>query len=220
MPLQKNTSSSGPAPGSSAGADRLERVSSHTVSSTDLARVLAKPTLYRGVVAILFALVGIFYVQGTPAVALSLSLGLWMLLTALFMWPVARLAGLPSAMRTGVTGAVLAWAVAGVAALFLRDPAGLAVMGAFGLGLGGLCELIPGIKHRVIGRPTRDMIISGGIGVLGAIILVWVALGMGNKIDIHSIFGTLAMIVALLGAHLIIAGLGYRHDAREAEGAA
>ncbi|MDR2256354.1 MAG: hypothetical protein LBE25_10205 [Arthrobacter sp.] len=195
-------------------------MSTHTVSATDLARVLAKPTLYRGVAAIVFALVGIFYVQGTPAVALSLSLGIWLLLTALFMWPVARLAGLPSAMRTGVTGSVLAWAVAGVAALLVREPAALAAMGAFGLGLGGLCELIPGIKHRAIGRPLRDMVISGGIGVLGAIVLVWLAVGLGNRIDIHSIFGTLAMIVALLGAHLIIAGLGYRHDARAAEDAA
>lgn len=198
----------------------MESVSTHTVSATDLARVLAKPTLYRGVVALLFALLGIFYVKGTSVTVLALALAAWLLLTALFMWPLARLAGLPSAIRTGITGAVLAWAVGGAVALFLRDPLALAVMGAFGLGLGGLCELVPGIMTRSIGRPTRDMVISGGVGVLGAVILIAVAVGAGAKLDAHQVYGTLAMIVALLGVHLVIAGLGYRHDARAAEGSA
>lgn len=190
------------------------------VSADDLARVLYKPTLYRGVLALVFAAVGIFAVKNPSPVLLSAALGLLWLLTALFMWPVTRLGGLPSVLRTGWTGAVLAWAVAGILAFFVREPAALAAMGALGLGLGGVCEAVAGARTRGIGRPTKDAVISGGVGILGAVILVAVAAGMGTRVDVHGVFGTLAMIVAVLGVHLVLAGLGYRHDAARRDDAA
>lgn len=205
---------------SSRGTDRLDLVPSTSVSATDLARVLWKPTLYRGVVAILFALIGIFWVENTPVALLAMCLALLFLVTALFMWPVTRLGGLPDSLRTGLTGAALGWVVAGLIALFFRDAAALAFIGAFGLILGGGCELVVGLKHRSLGRPARDFSLSGGIGVLGGIVLVLVAIGMGADIDAHGIFGTSAMIVVLLGVHLVLAGLSYRMDARKADAAA
>lgn len=201
------------------GTDRLGLVPSSSVTPTDLARVLWKPTIYRGAVAILFALLGIFWVTNTPAAVLAVALGLLFLLWALIMWPVTRLTGLPQTLRTGITSAALAWAVAGVMALFVREPAAAAFIGAFGLILGGGSELVAGIKERALGRPARDFSLTGGIGVLGGIILVLVAVGMGSGIDAHGIFGTIAMIVVLMGVHLIIAGLSYRSDSRKADAA-
>ena len=202
--------------------DTLPSVSSHHVSATDLARVLWKPTLYRGIVAILFALIGIFFgAQATP-LGLAAALAAWLLLSALFMWPVTRLAGLPPVVRTGITSATLVWAVAGVGAAILRDPVALAVMAILALAIGGVSELIPGLRERAYGRPMKDMVISGGVSLLGAAILAAVVIGMSNAkgVDVHGVYGTLSMIVALLGVHLVIAGLGYRHDAAAATSAA
>lgn len=190
-----------------------------SVTSTDLARVLWKPTIYRGTVAIVFSLVGIFWVANTPAAVLAVALGLLFLLWALIMWPVTRLSALPSALRTGITSAALAWLIAGVMALFMREPAAIAFVGAFGLILGGGSELVAGLKGRELGRPARDFTLSGGISALGGIILVLVAVGMGQRIDAHGIFGTSAMIVVVMGVHLIIAGLSYRSEARRADAA-
>ncbi|RKW70046.1 hypothetical protein [Galactobacter caseinivorans] len=195
-------------------------MSSTSVTSIDLARVLWKPTIYRGTVAILFSLLGIFWVSHTPAVVLAVALGLLFLLWALIMWPVTRLTGLPQTLRTGITAAALAWLVAGVMALFVREPAAAAFIGAFGLILGGGSELVAGVKERSLGRPARDFSLTGGISALGGVVLVLVAIGMGEKIDAHGIFGTCAMIVVLLGVHLLIAGLSYRSDSRKADAAA
>lgn len=187
---------------------------SSSVPATDLARVLVKPTLYRGVLAVVYALFGIFWEQNPPASLLGVSSALLFLLSALFTWPLTRLTGLPSALRNALTGAALGWVVAGVIALFFREPAPLAFTLAFGLALGGICELVGGLGSRSLGRPARDMVISGGVGVLGAVILVALTLGVGDGLDVHGVYGTAAMIVVVLGVHLLLAGLGYRRDAR------
>lgn len=186
------------------------------MSAADLVRVMAKPTLYRGVLCVLYALVGIFWVQDTPAGVLGVATALLFLLSALFLWPLTRLTGLPAGLRNGLTGAALGWLVAGVMSFFFREAATLALVLAFGLALGGACELWAGLRSRSLGRPALDSIISGGVGVLGAIILVAVTVGIGDGLDVHGVYGTAAMIVVVLGVHLVLAGLGYRRDGKGA----
>lgn len=188
-------------------------VSAEAVNPTSVARVFWKPTLYRSVIAIVFALLGIFWVQDPPETLVALSTAGMFLLTALLMWPVTRLTALPERLRTGITAAALGWAVAGILLCFLRDPLVLGVVTAFGLVLGGIGELVAGWGHRELGRPAIDEVISGGLALLGAVILVLVCVGIGDDLDAHGVFGTSAMIIVVLGVHQLLAAIGYRRDA-------
>jgi hypothetical protein len=59
------------------------------------------------------------------------------------------------------------------------------------------------------------MLISGGLGIIGAVIMVLVILGVNSGLDPHGVFGTAAMIVVVIGVHQILAGLSYRRDAKK-----
>lgn len=168
--------------------------------------------LYRAVIAIAYSLVGIFWVKNPPSMLVAIATAVLFLLTALFVWPITRLTALPERMRTGLTAAALGWIVAGVLLFVFREPAAMASIAALGLALGGIGELVAGWGHKELGRPAMDMVISGGLGVIGAVILVLVAVGLGNDLDPHGVFGTAAMIVVCIGVHQILAGIGYRRD--------
>lgn len=177
-------------------------------TTADYKRVLAKPMLYRGIVSALFALVGVFF-NTTPTVgAISAAFAVLFLASALFYWPIMRLALAPS-YRTAVTSAVLAWAIAGVLAIIMRDATGMALAVAFGYTIGGASELYGGLTTRETGRPSKDTTISGGLGVIGGIIMVFMTTS-----DAHGVFGMASMITALIAVHLLISAVGYMQDQR------
>ncbi len=197
-----NSASKASANNSSASNTRTE------ATTADYKRVLAKPMLYRGIVSALFALVGVFF-NTTPTVgAISAAFAVLFLTSALFYWPIMRLALAPS-YRTAVTSAVLAWAIAGVLAIIMRDPAGMALAVAFGYTIGGASELYGGLTTRETGRPSKDTTISGGLGVIGGIIMVFMTTS-----DAHGVFGMASMITALIAVHLLISAVGYMQDQR------
>jgi hypothetical protein len=188
-------------------------VSAEAVTPESVARVLWKPAVYRAVVTIAYAMIGIFWVKNPPGLLVAIATALLFLVTAMFVWPVTRLTALPERLRTGLTAAALGWVVAGILLFFFREPAALAGITAFGLALGGIGELVAGWGQKSLGRPAKDMVISGGLGVLGAVVMILVALGIGSGLDVHGVFGTAAMIVVVIGVHQILAGIGYHRDA-------
>lgn len=195
----------------SASANKNSANNTRTEATTaDYKRVLAKPMLYRGIVSALFALVGVFF-NTTPTVgAISAAFAILFLTSALFYWPIMRLALAPS-YRTAITSAVLAWAIAGVLAIIMRDPAGMAIAVAFGYTIGGASELYGGLKTRETGRPSKDTTFSGALGVIGGIIMIFMTTS-----DPHGIFGMASMITAVIAAHHLIASIGYMQDQRRA----
>lgn len=194
----------------SANANNNANSAPAQATTADYKRVLAKPMLYRGIVSALFALVGVFF-NTTPSVgAISAAFAILFLTSALFYWPIMRLA-LASSYRTAVTSAVLAWAIAGILAIIMRDPAGMAIAVAFGYTIGGASELYGGLKTRETGRPSKDTTISGALGVIGGIIMIFMTTS-----DPHGIFGMASMITAVIAAHHLIASIGYMQDQRRA----
>ncbi|WP_291279667.1 hypothetical protein [Galactobacter sp.] len=182
------------------------------VNPTSMARVFWKPVLYRAVIAIAYSLLGIFWAKNPPSVLVAIATAVLFLLCALFVWPVTRLAGLPERMRTGLTAAALGWIVAGVLLFIFREPAAMASIIALGLALGGIGELVAGWGRKELGRPAADMVISGALGIIGAVVLVLVSVALGSNLDPHGIFGTAAMIVVCIGVHQVLAAIGYRRD--------
>jgi cation transport ATPase len=171
--------------------------------------------VYRAVLAIAFSMLGIFWAKNPPAALVAISTAVLFLLTALFVWPLTRLTGLPERMRTGFTAAALGWILAGILLFIFREPEALAGITAFGLALGGIGVVVAGYGHKDLGRPAVDMLISGGLGIIGAVIMVLVILGVNSGLDPHGVFGTAAMIVVVIGVHQILAGLSYRRDAKK-----
>lgn len=190
--------SSSPSPAAPGGA-----------TPSDLTRLFWKPFLYRGIVAAVVALLGVGWIVQPGPTFVAIVLGLWLLLTGVLIWPVTRLGGLPAGLRTGLTSAALAWVVAGAILLFQREPEALAFIAAFGLGVGGASELVAGLQARALGRGARDLVISGGVGVIGAVILA-----IAHDTDAHGVMGIAGMIAAVFAVLHIIGGLGYRHDAK------
>ncbi|MBP3035621.1 hypothetical protein J2M53_05030 [Arthrobacter sp. zg-ZUI100] len=174
------------------------------------------PILLRSAVAAAFGILTVFWQQPGEGV-LGMAGGLYLLLTAVVLWPMAALAGgLGQArIRSLVLLEAALYALAGVAVLALRSAEVFCVAAGLALVVGGAVELYLWKTARAAFLPARDWLITGGVGVGTALILLAVQLmGLGA----HAMLGVTGGSAIIIAVALATSGLGARWDARQPAG--
>ena len=169
------------------------------------------PILLRSAVAAAFGLVTVFW-QAPGVGVLSISGGLYLLLTALTAWRMSVLAGAGEPrIRSLQLLETAVYALAGIAILTLRSAEAFCAAAGLALAVGGAVELYLWAKARGTFLPARDWLITGAVSLGAAIILVIVQImGLGAQAML-GVAGGSAVIIAVM---LAISGLGARWDAR------
>lgn len=185
--------------------------------STGIHRDLFAPTLLRALVALVLAVVSIFWQEPTMGVVVW-GVGLYLLLTgAASILLQLRLNGndhvdMGPSRQVPQSYGVL-YVVGGILALVGADsPGSLVLYAGLVLGVAGLTELALGLKFRTTFPLGRDWTIAGLVTVLAATGLVLVV-DLGAK----ALFGVVGAAAVVIGVTHLLAALSLRHEDRRGQ---
>jgi len=170
-----------------------------------------KPPLLRGVVAAVFGMVTVFW-QQPGGFAAALATALYLLATAAtVLWLRTLLPQARAGLRRALGLEIAFLALAGLASVLLYSLLPYAVTVAAGLILAGASALLAGWRDRKSSQLAKDMLSTSTVTLATGIVLP-LFLALGPK-ALLGVLGGSAIILAVL---LLLAGLSYRHDARQA----
>lgn len=174
------------------------------------------PILLRSATAAAFGTLTVFW-QSPGVGVLSVAGGLYLLLTGFAVSRMAVLAGAEGKPRIrGLQRLEAAvYLAAGLAVLALRSVEAFLIAGGLALVLGGAVELYLWNTSRKTFLPARDWLITGGVSLGTAVILVGVQL---LDLGAHAMLGVTGGSAIIIAVMLATSGLGARWDARSQSG--
>ncbi|MGP9529490.1 MULTISPECIES: DUF308 domain-containing protein [Micrococcaceae] len=174
------------------------------------AQEVFRPVLMRGVTAVIYALLSIFWI-GADQNALAYVTAAFFVVTAALMWQYVAVESAPAKSRSPyVLGAGLMM-LAGIATIFVDSVAWISYIAAFAFLVSGIAELYVFTKLREQFPPFRNQLVSGAVGVILAI-----ALSLSGGMDAHALFGLIGGGTIILAVFELIAGFGHRHEMKAA----
>lgn len=178
------------------------------------AQEVYRPVLLRGLTALGYALISIFWIGADQKVLSYATAGL-LVLTGVFMWQYASAPSAPAKSRGLYAVGAGILLLAGITTLFASTPAMVAYMAAVGLIVGGISEIMVFVKHRASFPPYRNQLVSGAVALL-----VGIALIFSGSLDIHGVLGMIGGSAVVFAVFELIAAFGHLHDARKKEATA
>ncbi|WP_155838685.1 hypothetical protein [Arthrobacter castelli] len=175
------------------------------------------PLLLRALVAAIFGAFTIFWQDPGPA-AMAVSTGLYLVGSAAAIYLLrSRLSGPETRSKSEkstqwllrVNGAALA--VGGLLSVMFQTPGMYVLLVATTLLVGGIVEIVLGFRHRHGSGLGRDWLITGAVNTGAALLLV--LLPLFTPLAPHALLGVVGGSAIIIAVLLILAGLGYRHDA-------
>ncbi len=188
-----------------------------TAGTRTEAAVIWQPLLVRALVAAAFGAFTIFW-QEPSARVMALSGAFFLVGTgAAIHWLRERLRAadvMPGSVLTlrllRLSAAVLF--AGGVLTVILPTPDAFAITAAAALLIVGAVEIFLGLRYRRSSDVGRDWLITGIVNAATALVLL--ALPLLAPWEPHSVLGVLGGSAIITAVVLLLAALGYRHDAR------
>ncbi|WP_431710435.1 DUF308 domain-containing protein [Glutamicibacter uratoxydans] len=180
-------------------------------TSVTQAQEVYRPVLLRGLTALGYAAISIFWF-GADQKVLSYSTAGLLVLTGVFMWQYASVNSAPVKARGLYAFGAGIMLMAGITMLFASTPAMVAYLAAAGLIAAGIAEIAIFVKYRAVFPPYRNQLISGAVAVL-----VGAALLFAGGMDIHGVLGLIGGSAIVFAVFELIAAFGHRHDSRKKE---
>lgn len=178
-------------------------------TSVTQAQDVFRPVLLRGLTALGYALISIFWI-GADLKVLSYATAGLLVLTGVFMWQYASAPTAPAKSRGLYAFGAGIMLLAGITTLFASTPAMVAYMAAAGLIVGGIAEIMVFSKHRAGFPPYRNQLVSGAVALA-----VGVALVFSGGLDVHGILGMIGGGAVVFAVFELIAAFGHLHDSRK-----
>lgn len=181
------------------------------------ASLIWQPLLVRALVAAAFGALTIFWQEPSGRV-MALSGAFYLLGTgAATHWLRERLRGKDPTPDSVLTLRLLLFSTAvlfvgGVLTVTLTTPELFAISAAAALLIAGAVEIFLGLRHRRSSVIGRDWLITGVVNAATALVLL--ALPLLAPREPHSVLGVLGGSAIITAVVLLLAALGYRHDAR------
>jgi uncharacterized membrane protein HdeD (DUF308 family) len=181
------------------------------------AQLIWQPLLLRALIAAVFGAFTIFWQEPGP-IAMAVSTGLYLVGSAAAVYLLRnKLRGTQAGAKSErltqgllrVTGLVLA--VGGLLSVMFRTPGAYMPLIGATLLLAGVVEIVLGLRHRRDGGLGRDWLITGAVNAATALLLV--LLPLFAPPEPHALLGVVGGSAIITAVLLILAGLGYRHDA-------
>ncbi|GAB3270160.1 hypothetical protein [Arthrobacter pigmenti] len=186
------------------------------------AQLVWQPLLLRALVAAVFGAFTIFW-QEPGTIAMAMSTGVYLVGSAVAVYLLRnRLnngqGGAKSEKLTQgllrLTGLILA--VGGLLSVMFRTPGAYMPLIGATLLIAGAVEIFLGLRHRRAGGLGRDWLIIGAVNAATALLLVFLPLFAPP--EPHALLGVVGGSAIIIAVLLILAGLGYRHDAAAGAG--
>lgn len=180
-----------------------------------ISSVLFKPVLIRAGVSLIFAAVA-FIIQEPSHAVTSFGVAIYLMLSGTALWEYLRREPVPEAMRSPLSMACAAWCLGAIVVvgvhLFEAPMWATAVAVGAAYLVGGVAELVAGVRHRKDFIPARDQILAGGVNTLAGLgLIIWST--TFNDHQVMGLTGTVAFIITVITA---VAGIGFWLDARAA----
>ena len=197
------------------GLPRTSRIEGVPALKTpvDVATAVWRPVTLRAAAALAFGALSIFWpAPGASTVAYCLAL--FLIVSAKAVWDFAKAPVIPEGVRGLLVAPAAVWLLAAVVLVISPETATIGIAGGLAFLLSGALELAGWFRSRRDLVPARDLAITGavslgtGVGLLG---------GLNLGLDAHGFFGIAGGGAILTGVFLLIAGLGYRYDARSTD---
>lgn len=169
-----------------------------------------RPVLLRGLAALAYALMSIFWI-GADDKVVTYSTAAFLVVTGVFMWQYVAVESAPEKSRAPYALGAGLMLFAGIAIIFVTSIAWVGYVGALAFLAGGIAELIVFAKYREAFPPFRNQLVSGAVGVILAISLCF-----SGGMDAHSLFGLIGGGTIILAVFALIAAFGHRHEIKAA----
>lgn len=181
----------------------------------EVSSVIFKPVLIRAGISLIFAVVALIIQQPSPALV-NWGLAVYLLFAGTAMWEYLRRDPVPEAMRSPLSMAAAAWCLGAFglvgAELFETEVWVTALIAGAAYLLGGVAELVAGLKHRAEFIPARDQLITGAVNLLaGAGLLIWMA-----SFTVHQVMGLTGSVAFVITVITAVSGVGFWLDVRKA----
>ena len=170
------------------------------------AKEVFRPVFLRGLTALAYALLSIFWI-GADDKALAYSTAGLLVVTGVFMWQYVVVDSAPEKSRGAYAAGAGLMLLAGIATIFVTSVAWIGYIAAFAFLVTGLAELYVFAKLREAFPPFRNQLVTGAVGVILAI-----ALCFSGGMDAHALFGLIGGGTIVLAVFELIAGFGHRHE--------
>ncbi|HAY44469.1 MAG TPA: hypothetical protein DCY59_13475 [Micrococcaceae bacterium] len=169
-----------------------------------------RPVFLRGLGALVYSLISIFWIQADQSV-LSYATGALLVVTGAFMWQYVTVPSAPEKSRAAYALGAGLMLLAGIAALFATTPMWVGYLAAFAFFVTGVVEFYVFAKLRAQFPPFRNQLITAAVSVVLAIALLF-----GTGLDAHGMFGLIGGGTIIFAVFELIAAFGHRHDAKAA----
>lgn len=167
-----------------------------------------RPVLLRGLTAVAYALISIFWI-GADQKVLSYSTAGLLVLTGVFMWQYASVPSAPAKPRNLYALGAGIMLLAGITMFFASTPALVAYVAAAAFVIAGVCEITVFAKYRAEFPPYRNQLISGAVATG-----VGLALLFAGNLDVHGVLGMIGGSAVVFAVFELIAAFGHLHDSR------
>lgn len=180
-----------------------------------ISSVLFKPVLIRAGVSLIFGAVALIIQDPSHAVT-SYAVAIYLVFSGTALWEYLRREPVPEAMRSPLSMACAAWCLGAIVVVGLHLfeapmwATAIAVGAAFLLG--GVAELVAGLRHRKAFVPARDQILAGAVNTLAGLgLVIW-----STSINDHQVLGLTGSVAFVITVITAVAGVGFWLDARAA----
>lgn len=186
------------------------------------AQLIWQPLLLRALIAAVFGAFTIFWQEPTAAV-MAVSTGLYLVGSAASVYLLRnRLGGHEAGLKgekltrglLRLTGVVLA--VGGLLSVMFQTPGAYMPLIGATLLVAGAVEISLGLYHRRDRGLGRDWLIIGVVNAATALLLVLLPMFAAPKP--HALLGVVGGSAIVIAVLMMLAGLGYRHDAAPGTG--
>lgn len=181
------------------------------------AALIWQPLLLRALIAAVFGAFTIFWQQPTATI-MAMSTGFYLVGSAASVYLLrARLRSPEAGAKSGkltqrllrLTGVALA--VGGLLDVMFQTPGAYMPLVGATLLVAGVVEIVLGLRHRRGGGIGRDWLITGTVNAATALLLV--LLPLFAPPEPHAMLGVVGGSAIIIAVLLVLAALGYRHDA-------
>lgn len=169
-----------------------------------------RPVFLRGLTALAYALLSIFWI-GADEKVLSYATAGFLVVTGVFMWQYVVVDSAPEKSRAAYALGAGLMLLAGIATIFVTSVAWIGYIAAFAFLATGIAELYVFAKLRGAFPPFRNQLVTGAVGVILAISLCF-----GGGFDSHAMLGLIGGGTIVLAVFELIAAFGHRHEMKAA----